>query len=91
MYNKLTDQVNIVEAEGNAWVRFLQIPTLTMYELGPIPLNAAAGDVVDATLAIYETGIQQGTPIERRLTVQSIDGGIMKMVSDEGDRYVFRF
>ena len=91
VFNKVTDQVNIYESEGNAWVRFLEIPTLTMREMGPIPLSASAGDVLDVTLTTYVNGVVSGTPENSRITVQSVIAGKMNAVSDEGARYVFRF
>lgn len=91
VFDKTTDQINISEAGREAWVRFLLIPTLTMHELGPIPTDAAVGTTFDATLATYVSGTQAKSPENCRLTVQSRQDGMMRLISDEGDRYVFRF
>lgn len=90
-YDKTTDQVNIYEVGDNAWVRFLLIPTLTMYEIGPIPLDATAGSSFTADVTTYVEGVETGTVENCLLTVQYIEDGMMSLVSDEGDRYVFRF
>ncbi|MBR1569318.1 MAG: hypothetical protein IJ651_01120 [Bacteroidales bacterium] len=90
-FNKATDQVNIYEAEGKTWVRFLLVPTLTMYEIGPIPSGVAAGTTVTTTVSTYVDGVKTESQENCKLTVQSISAGIMNMVSDEGVRYVFRF
>ena len=91
VYEKTTDQINIYEAEGNAWARFLLIPNLTMYEIGPIPADATAGTTFTATVSSYVEGAETLTIEDCSLTVQSIESGIMTLVSDEGVRYVFRF
>lgn len=91
VFDKTTDQINIAEVGGESWARFLLTSTLTMYEIGPIPANAAVGMTFDATLATYVSGNQATVPVNLRLTVQSMQGGMMSLVSDEGDRYVFRF
>lgn len=91
VFNKTTDQVSIYEAEGKTWVRFLLIPTLTMYEIGPIPSDVVAGTTVVASVATYVDGVKTENKENCKLTVQSIAAGIMNMVSDEGARYVFRF
>lgn len=91
VFDKTTDQINIAEVGGESWTRFLLTSTLTMYEIGPIPANAAVGMTFEATLATYVSGNQTAAPVNLRLTVQSLQGGIMSLISDEGDRYVFRF
>jgi hypothetical protein len=91
VYDRTTDQMNVYEAEGNAWVRFLLIPTLTMYEVGPIPVNVAAGATITSTVSTYVAGSETETIEGCSLIVRSIEAGIMTLVSDEGVRYVFRY
>lgn len=88
-YDKTTDQVNIIEAEGKAWARFLSLPTLTMYEVGPIPVNVMPGDSFDATLSVFNEGIE--FPSNLHFTVQSVQGGKLVLESDNGYRFVTRF
>ena len=90
-FDKTTDQVNIAEVDGNAWARFLLVPTLKMYELGPIPTTISVGTTFDATLTEYVEGVQNGTPAAGRYTVNSLSGGMMNLVSDEGNRIVVRY
>lgn len=90
-YDKTSDQVNIYEAEGNTWVRFLLIPTLTLYEIGPIPSGVVAGTTIVASVSTYVNGVKTESKDNCKLTVQSLSAGMMNMVSDEGARYVFRF
>ena len=91
VFNKTTDQMNVYEAEGNAWARFLLIPSLTMYEIGPIPVDATAGTTFPSTVSTFVAGVETETIENCNLTVQYISSGIMSLVSDEGVRYVFRF
>ena len=92
-FDRTTDQVNIVESGGNAWARFLLMRSsdLVMYELGPVPADAVVGTTFDAALSVFENGALTGTPREGRFIVSSLSGGMMNLVTDEGDRYVFRF
>ena len=70
VYDPLTDQMNIYEAEGNGWFRFLHIPDLTMYELGPIPLDATLwAEGIDAHLVVSQEGIA-GEPVDYNQTVR---------------------
>lgn len=90
-YEKTTDQENIYEAEGKAWVRYLLIPTLTMYEIGPIPTDVVAGTTFVSNVKTFVNGYETGSLENCSLTVQSLESGMMNLVSDEGVRYVFRF
>lgn len=91
VYDPETDQMNLYEAEGNAWFRFLRIPDLKMYELGPIPLDETAWEHgISAQLAVTEAGIQ-GTPVDYELSVLSYQDGILNLVSGNGDQFVIRF
>ena len=91
IFDKNTDQVNIYEANGNTWVRFLLIPTLTMYEIGPIPSDVAVGTTVVTSVSTYVNGVKTESRDNCNLTVRSLAAEIMNLVSDDGTRYVFRF
>lgn len=93
IYDKTQDQVNLYEQEGKVWARFLRIPTLRMYEIGPIPADVTAGTTITTNVDVYENGVKvAGESSENcKLTVQSIAGGIINLVSDEGTRYAIRF
>jgi hypothetical protein len=87
----LADQFNIYEYNGNAWVRLLKLSDLEMYEIGPIPLDAKAKDRLEnVTFTKYDEGVSLGSDT-KGCTVRSYSGGVMHVVSDGGDRYVFRF
>ena len=91
VYDMATDQMNIYEAEGNVWFRFLRVSdSLVMYELGPIPADAAAGTVVEPSLTVVTNGVS-AEPESYALTVQSIKDGVMNLASAAGDRFVIRF
>lgn len=91
VYDMATDQMNIYEAEGNVWFRFLRVSdSLVMYELGPIPADAAAGTVVEPSLTVVTNGVS-AEPVSYALTVQSIKDGVMNLASAAGDRFVIRF
>lgn len=91
VFDKTTDQMNVYEAEGKAWARFLLIPTLTMYEIGPIPSDVTAGASFTSTVSTFVAGVETDTIENCNLTVQSVESGFMSLVSDEGVRYVFRY
>ena len=92
VYDKTTDQVNLYEAEEKVWARFLLIrDPLKMFEIGPIPAGVAVGNTVTASVTTYVNGVKTETKADCKLTVQSLSGGLIDMVSDEGVRYVFRF
>ena len=88
---EVADQYNIYEYGGNAWVRLLVLSTLKMYELGPIPLTAAAKDrLPDVTFTTYVEGVATSS-VTSGCVVRAYSGSVMDVVSDLGDRYVFRF
>ena len=92
IYDPATDQMNIYEAEGKGWFRFLHLPDLTMYELGPIPLDEAQwAEGINATLTVTTEGAVVGTPATYALTVQSFANGKLTLTSGAGDRFIIRF
>ena len=91
VYNKDTDQVNLYEAENMVWARFLRIPTLTMLEIGPIPSDVTPSSYFTASVNTYVNGVLTESRENCKLTVQSITGGIINLVSNDGTRYAIRF
>lgn len=89
VYDPLTDQMNIYEAEGRGWFRFLRFP-MTMRELGPIPLDVTEGSTFTAVLSTVANGEETGNG-EYALTVHSYRNGIMRLGTEAGDRFVIRF
>lgn len=91
VYDMATDQMNIYEAEGNVWFRFLRVSDpLVMYELGPIPADAVPGTAVEPSLTVVTNGVS-AEPVSYALTVQSVKDDVMTLVSAVGDRFVIRF
>lgn len=90
VYDPLTDQMNIYEAEGSGWFRFLVIPELKMYELGPIPVDVASGDAFSATLTVTTAGTQDSSA-SYDLTVLSLQDGTLKLGTEAGDCFIIRF
>jgi hypothetical protein len=62
-----------------------------MYEIGPIPQDVVAGTTITTNISTYVGGNIMESQDNVELTVQSLSGGMMNLVSDEGVRYVFRF
>ena len=91
IYNRVNDRMSIFEAVGNGWFRFLQIPTLKMLEVGPIPLAVSEGDTVAASLTSFVNGENQGDETAYNFSVQTYHNGILNLVSTAGDRFVIRF
>ncbi len=89
-YDKTTDQMNLYEAEGKVWARFMRIPSLTMYEIGPIPSSATQGTRFLATTQASTGGSITSTQ-EQYFTVQTISGGLMTLISDEDEQWTIRF
>ena len=91
VYDMATDQMNIYEAEGKVWFRFLRVSDpLVMYELGPIPADAVPGTAVEPSLTVVTNGVS-ADPVSYALTVQSVKDGVMNLASAAGDRFVIRF
>lgn len=89
-YDKTTDQMNLYEAEGKVWARFIRIPSLTMFEIGPIPSSATQGTRFLATTQA-STGGNVTSAQEQYFTVQTISGGLMTLISDEDEQWTIRF
>ena len=91
VYDPATDQMNIYEAEGQGWFRFLRVQDLQMYELGPIPLDQTAWkNGISTQLVVWEEGVK-GEPKDYDISTLSYQGGILNMISGNGDQFVIRF
>ena len=90
VYDSSTDQINIYEAEGQLWVRFITPSTLRMREVGPIPTGVEEGDTVyDFTWSETLAG-ETLSSANYDADVLSSTGGVLTMVV--GDTYfVLRF
>ena len=55
-FDASSEQISIYEAEGQMWVRYLAPSTLKMYEVGPIPADAAAGQSFQTMLTEKQAG-----------------------------------
>ena len=90
-YTRGHDMMNIYEADGLAWFRFLVESDGTVLGLGPIPESVAQGDTFVASLTSYSDGTPSQEILPYRLTVLSYAGGILNLVSSQGDRFIIRF
>lgn len=88
-FSAATDQVNLYEAEGSIWARIITPSTLTVREIGPIPVSPVVGESFDASYTLTIAGV--ASP-ERacRLTVLSLDNGILTLEADDHSYFVFR-
>lgn len=96
LYDKVSQQMNIYERDNGTslegWFRFLDIPSITVWELGPIPMSIAEGDTFAATLTKYVSGEQEGDAHNFDLMyTQSYSNGILNLVSRDGYRFILRF
>ena len=91
VYDPSTDQMNIYEAEGSGWFRFLVIPDLKMYELGPIPLDLAQGGTFSTDLTVTTGGVQESSTSYDLKVLSLQDDGTLKLGTDAGDRFIIRF
>lgn len=91
VYDPATDQMNIYEAEGQGWFRYL-VPELEVWQLGPIPLDVAEGATIEnVTLTVSTAGVQNSSKTYETLTVRSFQNGTMTLASEAGDQFVIRF
>lgn len=91
VYDPATDQMNIYEAEGQGWFRYL-VPELEVWLLGPIPLDVAEGATIEnVTLTVSTAGVQNSSKTYETLTVRSFQNGTMTLASEAGDQFVIRF
>lgn len=91
VYDPATDQMNIYEAEGQGWFRYL-VPELKVLQLGPIPLDVEAGATIEnVTLTVSTAGVQDSSRAFETLTVRSFQNGTMTLASEAGDQFVIRF
>ena len=90
-FNPKEQQISIYSAEGNSWFRFLFPASLMMYQVGPIPDNAAAGDTVTVVLETYTSGVESAQPVSYTLQIQSMDGVKMSLSSADGDLFILRY
>ena len=90
IYTSGVDQISVYEAEGKMWVRYLVPATTHMYEVGPIPTDAAVNDVVAATY----TESAAGTTVRSAdvsLTVLSAGVGTMTLETKDHSYFVLKF
>lgn len=90
VYNPGKDMISVYEAEGKAYVRFLVPETTHLYEVGPIPTDAEAGDVLSATFTESEAGTVIRTP-SVSLTVLSRVGDRLTLETENHSYFVLRF
>lgn len=90
VYDPAGDQVSVYEAEGRAWVRFINPTTLRMLEAGPIPTDVHEGDTVLLTL----TETAAGSEVSRKdysMEALSLTGGVLTLVGTGETYFVLRF
>ena len=91
VYDPATHQMNIYEAEGQGWFRYL-VPELKVLQLGPIPLDVEAGATIkNVTLTVSTAGVQDSSRAFETLTVRSFQNGTMTLASEAGDQFIIRF
>lgn len=82
-------QTSVFEADGNLWARFLEMASLRIYMLGPIPAGASKGDVFEGSLTISEAG-KQISAENLSFEVLDIRDGIITLLSGEDNYYIVR-
>lgn len=90
VYDSTNEQVNVYEAEGKVWVRFINPTTLRMLEAGPIPADVQEGNTVLLTL----TETVAGNEVSRKdysMEALSLTGGVLTLVGTGETYFVLRF
>ena len=88
-YSPSTMQTSVFEADGKLWARFLEMGSLRMYQLGPIPAQAAAGDRFESCFTVTLAGQEESS---QALTLQviSVNNGLMSLTDDNDNYFVVR-
>lgn len=89
-FSAATDQVNLYEAEGQVWARFLTPGTLTVREIGPISASVSQGDTFEATYTEMVAG-ETSVSADYSLEVISLENGILTLVAADRSYFVLRF
>lgn len=90
IYSAGEDQISVYEAEGKMWVRYLVPSANRIYEVGPIPADAAENQQLELTY----TETVAGNPVrdvELSLRVLSIGVGTMTLVSEDHSYFVLKY
>lgn len=91
-YNEKTEQFSYFTAEGKSWVRMIDLPAMSMYQLGPVPSDAKVGDSFNAALEhIFFLEPDKNTTTESAWTVMSHEDRVMTLRSSDHTYFVFRF
>ena len=89
IYTPGSMQTSVFEAEGKLWARFLEMASLKIYMLGPIPAQAAQGDVFDASFTVSEVGKEISSE-KLSLEVLDIQDGIITLLNGNDSYYIVR-
>lgn len=82
-------QTSVFEAEEKLWARFLEMASLRIYMLGPIPAKAAPGDVFEASFTVSEVGKEISSE-NLSLEVLDIQDGIITLLNGDDSYYIVR-
>ncbi|MBO4634934.1 MAG: hypothetical protein J5669_06135 [Bacteroidales bacterium] len=88
-YTPATMQTSVFEADGKLWARFLELGSLKMYQLGPIPAQVAVDDTVECRLVVTLAGKEESSE-ELSLQVLSLSGGILTLTDGNDNYYIVR-
>ena len=89
-YNPAVAQMNLYEAAGQFWFRFVEPATLMVREIGPIPSEPVLGGVFNATFAKIQAGVTLSSD-EMEFTVRYIGQEKLILSSVDGNFFVIRF
>ena len=89
-YNPAAAQMNLYEAAGEFWFRFVEPATLMVREIGPIPSEAVPGGVFTATFATIQAGVTLSSE-ELEFTVRYLGQEKLILSTADGLFFVIRF
>lgn len=90
VYDPATDQVSVYEVESNVWVRYINLTTLRVFEIGPIASGVQEGDAVSATLTETLAGAAVSSG-DYTLEAIDITGGVLTLVDPSENYFILRF
>ncbi|MBQ9410972.1 MAG: hypothetical protein IJU21_05125 [Bacteroidales bacterium] len=89
-YDPSVAQMNLYEAAGQLWFRFVEPGSLTVREIGPIPAQSALKDSFSASYATIKAGVKQSSE-EYELTVRLISPERVVLSTADNMFFVIRF
>lgn len=92
LFDAASQQFSVYKAEGKVWIRMVDLPSLSMYQLGPVPADAAPGDEFDVSLEhISFLNPGENTVAPYNVKVSSVENRVITLRAAGEAWFVLRF